>query len=94
MVAHALQIYRKAAYKIVSDLGEEKLPEPPTSPAVNTVEIQSPDTKPPSERLPGDHASERKEETPVTKDVRGPMKVPEGINIVITPDNLRDYVGA
>lgn len=94
------KVYRKAAFKIVQDLGEEAIPEPPTPVAaeiVKTVESQEPDVKPASERTPGEEspAEEGKvEEKPVTTEQRAPIKVPDNIHIRVTPDNLRDYVGA
>jgi Lon-like ATP-dependent protease len=68
-----------------------------TAKDVKTVESQEPDVKPASERLPGDEApkeAEQKEEKPVTTKPRPPMKVPDTVHIRITPENLRDYVGA
>ena len=93
------QIYRKAAYKIVLDLGEQKLPEPhapdaSSSETVNTVEVVDPDVKPVSERLPGDEVKAGKDQIPVTTEPRKGMKVPDSVKLVITADNLRDYVGA
>jgi Lon-like ATP-dependent protease len=109
---HIDKIYRKAAFKIVSDLGETALPEPPTETAsttavpgttssggeeTRTVETQLPDIKPASEALPGDEStstlSEEESRTPVTTKPREPLKVPEGISVQITNENLRDYVG-
>jgi len=101
-------VYRKAAFKIVQDLGEENLPEPTPAAAISapesstaettkTVESQDPDVKPASERTPAETtpAEEgKKEEKPVTSDPRPPMKVPDSVSIRITADNLRDYVGA
>lgn len=59
--AYVRQIYRKAAFKIVSDLGETALPEPEQPKAADknteTVETQQPDVKPVSERLPADEAA-------------------------------------
>ena len=107
---HIDKIYRKAAFKIVSDLGETALPEPSTEEATSTassteggageprtVETQLPDTKPASEALPGDESkstlSEEESRTPVTTKPREPLKIPEGISVQVTNENLRDYVG-
>ncbi|WVW84806.1 ATP-dependent protease La [Kwoniella bestiolae CBS 10118] len=93
---HIDKIYRKAAFKIVSDLGEEALPEPKEPETTQTVESQEPDIKPASEHLPGDH-SPSPGEPGTTKHVttvpREPLKVPEGVHVRITQENLRDYVG-
>lgn len=102
---HIDKIYRKAAFKIVSDLGESAFPEPPAADAgaasaarekdqERTVESQQPDTKPASEALPSDETlSEDESRTPVTTKPREPLKVPEGISVQVNNDNLRDYVG-
>jgi len=101
---HIDKIYRKAAFKIVSDLGEDALPEPsqetlttatPETDATATVETQQPDVKPASEALPGDETAVKKDEarTPVTTRPRQPMKVPGGVSVRVTSENLRDYVG-
>ena len=93
-----VQVYRKVAFKIVTDLGEDKLPEPEPIAAsantVRTVETHNPDFKPISERLPGDTGTANSsDETAVTTEPRQPIKVPEDVKVVITPDNLRDYIG-
>ncbi|OCF39251.1 ATP-dependent protease La [Kwoniella heveanensis CBS 569] len=93
---HIEKIYRKAAFKIVNDLGEEALPEPKEPSSVETVETQQPDVKPASEHLPGDHSpspGDAGSKTHVTTVPREPLKVPEGVHVKITQGNLRDYVG-
>lgn len=63
-----------------------------------TVETQEPDVKPVSERLPGDEGAKdegvKPDVTPVTIAARQPLKLPASISIHITPENLKDYVGA
>jgi Lon-like ATP-dependent protease len=92
-----VQIYRKAAYKIVSDLGESALPEPQEVEGgkEGSVEAQNPDVKPPSERLPGDEAPASGESAvkKTTTKPRKPMKVPSSVHVKVTKDNLKDYVG-
>ncbi|WVF69117.1 ATP-dependent protease La [Kwoniella sp. CBS 6097] len=93
---HIDKIYRKAAFKIVNDLGEEALPEPKEPSSAETVETQQPDVKPASEHLPGDHSpspGDAGSTTHVTTVPREPLKVPEGVHVKITQGNLRDYVG-
>lgn len=92
------QIYRKAAYKIVSDLGESALPEPQEVEGgkEGSVEAQIPDVKPPSERLPGDEVPNSGESSKVKKTTTKPrkaMKVPDTVHVKITKDNLKEYVG-
>jgi Lon-like ATP-dependent protease len=92
------QIYRKAAYKIVSDLGESALPEPQEVEGgkEGSVEAQIPDVKPPSERLPGDEPPSSGESSTVKKTTTKPrkaMKVPDNVHVKITKDNLKEYVG-
>ncbi|GHJ87213.1 hypothetical protein NliqN6_3615 [Naganishia liquefaciens] len=95
---HIDKIYRKAAYKIVSDLGESALPEPQEVEGgkEGSVEAQIPDVKPPSERLPGDEAPASAESHTVKKTTTKPrkaMKVPDTVHVKITKDNLKEYVG-
>jgi len=95
---HIDKIYRKAAFKIVNDLGETALPEPaPESPAVEEptrkIETQEADVKPASERLPSDEAGKEPDHITVTTQIRQPLAVPEGIHVRVTTDNLKDYVG-
>ena len=59
---------------------------------VRTVETQLPDVKPVSEQLPAD-VQEGAEATTVTTTPRKPLKVPDGVHVHITQENLRDYVG-
>ncbi|WWD18582.1 ATP-dependent protease La [Kwoniella shandongensis] len=92
---HIDKIYRKAAFKIVTDLGEDALPEPKAS-SEGTVETQQPDVKPASEHLPGDQSpspGDAGSTTKVTTVPREPMKIPDSVHVTITQENLRDYVG-
>ncbi|KAG5221650.1 ATP-dependent Lon protease pim [Salix suchowensis] len=102
---HIDKIYRKAALKIVQDLGEDVFPEPavPSTEAttdekdaqVASVESQEPPTgefapaSTPTD-IPSPLHAERKT---VTTQERQPMKVPETVHIAITPETLKDYVG-
>ncbi|WOO77564.1 Lon protease, mitochondrial [Vanrija pseudolonga] len=90
---HIDKIYRKAAFKIVDDLGEAALPEPTEPENSRSVETQEADVKPKSERLPGDEAGKEPDTTHVTTKVREPLTIPEGIHVRVTKDNLKDYVG-
>ncbi|KAL1408196.1 ATP-dependent Lon protease pim1 [Vanrija albida] len=90
---HIDKIYRKAAFKIVDDLGEAALPEPAEAAEQRSVETQEADVKPKSERLPGDEAGKEPDTTHVTTKVREPLTIPEGIHVRVTKDNLKDYVG-
>ncbi|KAK8858689.1 ATP-dependent protease La [Kwoniella newhampshirensis] len=93
---HIDKIYRKAAFKIVTDLGEEGLPEPREASSSSTVETQQPGIKPASEHLPGDQSpspGDAGSTTKVTTVPRAPMKIPDNVHVTITQQNLRDYVG-
>ncbi|WWC88496.1 ATP-dependent protease La [Kwoniella dendrophila CBS 6074] len=93
---HIDKIYRKAAFKIVTDLGEEALPEPKEPETTETVESADPDVKPASEHLPGDNSpspGEAGSTKHVTTEPRKPLKVPDNVHVTVTPENLRDYVG-
>lgn len=94
---HIEKIYRKAAFKIVTNLGEKGLPEPAQEGTIGTVESQNPDVKPVSEQLPGDSSTtqntDQKSEKKVSTAPRNPMKVPADVSVRITTETLKDYVG-
>lgn len=96
-----MQIYRKAALRLVQDLGEDVFPEPvAAADPIKSVESQEPpsnepapaaaeETSPTSTTAEND-ASERK---PVTTQERKPLPIPDSVHVRITPENLKDYVG-
>lgn len=103
------QVYRKAALKIVRDLGEDALPEPTTTAAVAdaATETKVEDQVPPPPVTSEDTASttpsstetsttseppESTEKT-VTTEERKPLNIPDSVQLRITPENLKDYVG-
>lgn len=94
---------------MVQDLGEETFPEPtstekvaplasePQAQTPQTVESQEPPSNDPevasastSTTSKEDGETDRK---PVTTSERQPMAVPESVQIRITPETLKDYVG-
>ncbi|KZT53270.1 ATP-dependent protease La [Calocera cornea HHB12733] len=89
---HIDKIYRKAALKIVQDLGEDALPEAEATSAevqdeaAATVEEQQPN---PSGSVP----QHEHHKTTVTTQERKPLTVPNTVHIRIGTDNLKDYVG-
>ncbi|KAF7794755.1 hypothetical protein EIP86_005893 [Pleurotus ostreatoroseus] len=98
---HIDKIYRKAALKLVQDLGEDVFPEPPATDAATeegekTVEKQA---APPNEPAAVDTATPKQDtedgqkETNITTAEREPLKVPDTVHVRITPGNLKDYVG-
>uniref|UniRef100_D8QIQ7 Lon protease homolog, mitochondrial n=1 Tax=Schizophyllum commune (strain H4-8 / FGSC 9210) TaxID=578458 RepID=D8QIQ7_SCHCM len=92
---HVEKIFRKAALKIVQDLGEEGLPEPGTKPAKADARASSAAderlVEAPASNAPGAPAEDPEKE--VTTVERAPMKVPDYVHVRITADNLKDYVG-
>ncbi|KAK7033046.1 Lon protease-like protein, mitochondrial [Favolaschia claudopus] len=104
---HIEKIYRKAALRLVQDLGEDVFPEPAPAetPAVASVEAQEPPSNEPvstetavestsSTTTPSDSAdSAATERKPVTTLERKPLPIPETVHVRITPENLKDYVG-
>ncbi|KAL1691029.1 hypothetical protein GGG16DRAFT_54527 [Schizophyllum commune] len=92
---HVEKIFRKAALKIVQDLGEEGLPEPGTKPAKADARASSAAderlVEAPASNAPGAPAEDLEKE--VTTVERAPMKVPDYVHVRITADNLKDYVG-
>ncbi|OJA19639.1 hypothetical protein AZE42_06648 [Rhizopogon vesiculosus] len=104
---HIDKIYRKAALKLILDLGETVFPEPvppaptsepaqssPSDPQPKTVESQEPRANEPNEVTPDESASKDSGEPKVvTTQERQPLKIPDNIHVRITPENLKDYVG-
>ncbi|KAJ7702559.1 ATP-dependent protease La [Mycena olivaceomarginata] len=103
------KIYRKAALKIVQDLGEDVLPEPTPAVASSTA-TSAPDTTPTSAtsdaspstattdnldspKTPEGAAAGEAATKPVTTAPRAPLQVPASVHVRITPENLKDYVG-
>jgi Lon-like ATP-dependent protease len=76
------KVYRKAALKIVQDLGE---PEPEAL----AEEVKSSEEKAPSESKEGSTAPDKE----VTGKPLVALKVPEDVHVRITAENLKDYVG-
>lgn len=66
-------------------------------PAEGQVEAQYPDIKPASELTPnvtpGTEVNGVDSKADVTTVPREPMKVPAGIHVKVTQENLKDYVG-
>ncbi|CAE6424208.1 hypothetical protein ACGC1H_002616 [Rhizoctonia solani] len=89
---HIDKIYRKAAFKIVTDLGEDAFPEETTSDKPKDAQTE----KTVESTEPAPNASTAKTEggqTAVTTEERKPLKVPESVSITIGRDNLKEYVG-
>ncbi|KAG9301933.1 hypothetical protein G9A89_020977 [Geosiphon pyriformis] len=74
---HIDKIYRKAAYKIVLELGDEKLP---------AQELDNPSSTESS-------TTSETDEAPITTEQRKPLEVPSNVQVDITVENLKDYVG-
>ncbi|TFY60308.1 hypothetical protein EVJ58_g5229 [Rhodofomes roseus] len=97
---HVEKIYRKAALKLIQDLGEDAFPEATASAAEDkdkgtTVEKQEPppnDPAAPESTVPKTD-KEGPSELKVTTVERKPLKVPDTVHVRITPENLKDYVG-
>ncbi|KAB5593977.1 Lon-related ATP-dependent protease [Ceratobasidium theobromae] len=77
---HIEKIYRKAAFKIVTDLGEEVFPESSADQSTEDGTAESTSTE-----------SDKSDQ--VTTEERKPLKVPDSVSITITRENLKDYVG-
>ncbi|KAF8271154.1 hypothetical protein EI94DRAFT_1770519 [Lactarius quietus] len=75
---HIDKIYRKASLKIVEDLGEDAFPEAEAQPTAASAADQTVPTQDPPK---------------ITTEKRKPFKVPDSVHILITPENLKDYVG-
>ncbi|KAF2201866.1 ATP-dependent protease La [Delitschia confertaspora ATCC 74209] len=82
------KVYRKAALKIVADLGEDVLPESKAlteegKEALEESEKDTTDVKDTPENI----------EKETTETPRVALKVPESVHVTINKDNLKDYVG-
>ena len=101
-----IQIYRKAALKIVQEFGEEVFPEPTAAasteqpkeaseqPEVISVEkVEPPVNEPSATEAATPKVENEEKERKVTTAQREPMKVPDTVHVRITPENLKDYVG-
>lgn len=89
------KVYRKAALKIVNDIGEDNLQqqagdsEKALSVAEGAMNVHE---KPGEESLdPQKHGHEEGEE--ITAKERKPINIPESVQVEITSDTLKDYVG-
>ncbi|KAJ5112616.1 ATPase AAA-type core [Penicillium argentinense] len=84
------KVYRKAAFKIIEDLGEDALPE----------EEALTDEGKAAQAESKEHESSDPAETPLepekstTETPRRGLKVPEEVSLNISRENLKDYVGA
>jgi Lon-like ATP-dependent protease len=102
------KIYRKAALRLVQDLGEEIFPEPATastSPAsdstseTKSIESQEPQSNDPSttpssvDSATTPPAADTVGKKVVTTIERKPLVVPATVHVRITPETLKDYVG-
>ncbi|KIM33559.1 hypothetical protein M408DRAFT_61148 [Serendipita vermifera MAFF 305830] len=88
---HIEKIYRKAALKIVQDLGEEAFPEDKAADnkavaAAEATDGESPNTATVTSTKDG-------EDKTVTTEQRKPLDVPASVHVKITTENLKDYVG-
>ncbi|KAJ7198274.1 Lon protease C-terminal proteolytic domain-containing protein [Mycena pura] len=96
---HIEKIYRKAALRLVQDLGEEMFPEPAAAPEpVKSVESQEPSSNEPAPTPTGSASTSSEndattERMQVTTEQRKPLPIPESVHVRITPQNLKDYVG-
>ena len=97
---HIDKIYRKASLKIVEDLGEDAFPEEKAQPTADATDKAVPAQDPPVNEpatpetaTPRVDAESSSPEKKVTTEKRKPFKVPDSVHILITPENLKDYVG-
>ena len=82
------KVYRKSALKIVQDLGEEVLPEEKALTEEGKIALEE------SEKLSEDGESVASAEgKDTTEKPRVALKVPESVHVVISKENLKDYVG-
>ena len=83
------KVYRKAAYNIVEKVGEEHFEqEKGDSPKVLSADRRSNDPVKADKRPSQKEVGEEK-----THEERKPLEVPSDVDLKITSDNLKDYVG-
>lgn len=82
------KVYRKAALKIVNELGEEALPEEKALTEEGKKAAEAEPAKQPSES-----AEQQAAEPATATNPRTGLQVPESVHVEITRDNLKDYVG-
>ncbi|KAF2748713.1 ATP-dependent protease La, partial [Sporormia fimetaria CBS 119925] len=82
------KVYRKAAMKVVTDLGEEALPE---SEAITEEGEQAQQESEKTED--GVNETPEQVEKATTVAPRVGLKIPESVHVSIAKDNLKDYVG-
>ena len=100
------QVYRKAALKIVQDLGEEGLPEPtpavegaavatgaPAAPKADGAAAEAEVRTDSVDKVTGNAKPGANAERTTTTEVRKPIDVPESVHVQITAENLFDYLG-
>ncbi|KAF2850560.1 ATP-dependent protease La [Plenodomus tracheiphilus IPT5] len=85
---HIEKVYRKAALKIVNDVGEEALPES----AALTEEGKAAQSEANKDTTDLKETPENMEKQTAEKP-RVALKVPDTVHVSITKDNLKDYVG-
>ncbi|KAL6711760.1 ATP-dependent Lon protease pim1 [Coniothyrium glycines] len=85
---HIEKVYRKAALKIVTDVGEDALPEAEAlTEEGKAAQKESEQDKSDITETP-ENIEKQTSEKP-----RVPLKVPDTVHVAITKDNLKDYVG-
>ncbi|KAI5477102.1 serine-type endopeptidase [Pseudohyphozyma bogoriensis] len=96
------KVYRKAALKIVQDIGEPELPEaaaeivPPVKADVKPTEtVEAPIVEDTVTKEDGGETSvnEATEELETTTGVRTPLEIPSSVHVSIDSKNLLEYVG-
>ncbi len=96
---HIEKVYRKSALKIVQELGDEVTAEPEASAEALAAEEAKSATEEPAEEeekeidAKEEAAAKDVEETRTTQKPLAALKVPDSVHVVITKENLKDYVG-
>ncbi|KAK4211698.1 mitochondrial Lon protease [Rhypophila decipiens] len=85
------KVYRKAALKIVQDLGEEVLPEDEALTEEGKAALEESEKR--SESAESTASTESAETKEAVEKPRVALKVPDTVHVVIDKDNLKDYVG-
>lgn len=89
---HIEKIYRKSAFKIVQDLGEEALPESEGLTEEGKAALKESEKQAKEESKATSEATSASEQETAEKP-RVALKIPESVHVTIDKENLKDYVG-
>ncbi|KAL0094519.1 ATP-dependent protease La [Phycomyces blakesleeanus] len=89
---HIDKVFRKAAFKVVQDIGEDKFEQQKgDSPKVLEDDVRSNDPEKVEHAI--EHGAEKEVGQEKTQEERKRLEVPDSVHVEVTAGNLKDYVG-